>query len=83
MVTLRKEIKKRDKTIAGLEHEYHVLAAANASNIVKAHNVFRMLYQVENTVMECPMCGAKRDEDGILAHRRKCQLADTLENAND
>ena len=76
MVTLRKEIKR-------LEKEYHTLAAANASNIVKAHNVFRMLHQVEQTVMKCPMCRNKRDEDGILAHHKKCQLADTLENAND
>lgn len=76
MVTLRKEIKR-------LEKEYHMLAAANASNIVKAHNVFRCLRHIEHAAMKCPTCGAKRDEDGILAHTMKCYLAHTLENAND
>ena len=76
MVTLRKEIKR-------LEKEYHILAAANASNIVKAHNVFRCLKHIEIMAKVCPQCGAVRDEDGILAHKRKCYLADTLENAND
>ena len=76
MVTLRKEIKR-------LEKEYHILAAANASNIVKAQYVFRCLKHVEVSAVKCPTCGAERDKDGILAHHKKCYLADTLEYAND
>jgi hypothetical protein len=69
--------------IEQIQYELDVLYVTNADNVRKAHKVFRTLAQVEQVVMDCPMCGAERDEDGILAHSRKCLLADTLEYAND
>ena len=69
--------------IEQLETDYHRLAAANASNIVKAQNVFRCLHHIEIISVVCPQCSAKRDEDGILAHTKDCYLANTLEGAND
>ena len=70
-------------TIERVQFELDSLYLANADNIRKAHRVFDCLRHIEFMVMKCPTCGAKRDEDGILCHRKKCYLADTLENAND
>ena len=69
--------------IEKMQYDYDVLAVANADNIRKAHRVFRCLRHIEEHTMKCPTCSAERDEDGILAHSRKCYLADTLEKAND
>lgn len=77
------DVREYRRKIEQLEDDYHRLAAANASNIVKAQNVFRCLKHIEFMVIKCPTCGAKRDDDGILAHRKKCYLCDTLRNAND
>lgn len=82
-IKCREQMDRYTRTIRELQEELDNLYATNADNVRKAHRVFRMLYQVEQTVMKCPMCGANRDDDGILAHSMKCDLADTLENAND
>jgi hypothetical protein len=71
------------KKLKDLDLQYHRLAAANASNIVKAHNIFRCLRHIEFMAEKCPTCGAVRDEDGILAHKKDCYLANTLEYVND
>ena len=83
MVTLRKEIKKRDKKIAEMEIDYLQLAEAKASAAVKAQHIIDCLAHVEFMTIKCPTCGAKRDEDGILAHRKTCYLSNTLRSAND
>jgi hypothetical protein len=69
--------------IVELEQELSELYAANSSNIIKAHNVFRCLVHIEDRVMKCPTCRAERDEDGILLHKKDCYLAHTLVHAND
>ncbi len=65
------------------ETELNDLYLANANNIRKAHYVFRCLRHIEVMAEICPTCGAKRDKDGILAHKKICYLANTLEHAND
>ena len=60
------------------ETELNDLYLASANNIRKAQYVFRCLRHVEFMVQKCPTCGAKRDEDGIIVHKKICYLADTL-----
>ncbi len=83
---INKEFDESDRykdTIRKLQKELDNLYDTNADNLRKAHTVFRCLKHVEVMAVICPQCGAERDENGILVHKRKCYLADTLENAND
>ena len=64
--------------IEQLENELAQIYDTGADNIRKARKVFDCLRHVEFMVQKCPICGAKRDEDGIIVHKKKCYLADTL-----
>ena len=68
--------------IKQMETEYCELAEAKASASVKAQHVLDCLIHIEFMTIKCPTCGAKRDEDGILAHRKTCYLSNTLRSAN-